>query len=285
MNYRLNRGGPPGSLEGRGVPAHQGVHHGIARLRLALRPWGALQRPDGDAPRPKRRQDTHLLALTFVLALLGSCLLHAPPIAMAQDAERLSEVSRTRDQVLESGEYQTDPPAPREPEERPEQMTLPAGLVEAILWVIGGIVVVMIAVFLYNALQNRSGFKINRDSRQASPRLVETPISDAQREQDARTLEEADALAAEGRFAEAIHLLLLVAMDRLKRELGNRLTPALTGREVLQLAPIPGAVVEPLTRMVSLSEIKHFGGRDAAAPDYAQCRDDFLAFSGLEVAS
>ena len=204
---------------------------------------------------------------------------------MAQGVDRGSEVAQGRDQVLGSGDYQTDRPAPREPEEQSEPFQLPEGLVEAILWTIAGIAVVMIALFLYNVFQNRAGLRINLDRSQPSPRLVETAASEPQRALAARTLEEADALAAEGRFTEAIHLLLLVAMDRLKRELGNRLAPALTGREVLRLAPLPKAVVDPLSRMVSLSEIKHFGGRDAAAPDYAQCRADFLVFSGIEGAS
>ena len=153
-----------------------------------------------------------------------------------------------------------------------------------ILWLIGAIVVAMILVFLVNALQNRSGFRINRDREQQEPELVETPVRAGPRAEDERTVQEADALAAEGRFTEAIHLLLLVAMDRLKQELGARVAPALTGREVLGLAPIPTTAAAPLGRMVLLSEIKHFGGRAAARRDYDQCRHDFLRFSGLDEA-
>jgi len=97
---------------------------------------------------------------------------------------------------------------------------------------------------------------------------------------DPSTLAEADRLASEGRFSEAIHLLLLVAMERLHRELGPRVARAMTGREVLRLPALPEPTVAPLTRMVSLSEINHFGGRDAAEPDYRSCRADFLRFNG-----
>ncbi len=281
MNYRLNRDDLPGSLEGLAFL----VLRGIAWLRLVPRRgramWGTLPA----ATRLRLPKERRLLVLTCALALVGIGLLAELSPVMAQGADSGSDVAQRRDQVLASGDYQTDRPTPRELEELSDPIELPEGLVEAILWTIAGIVGVMIALFLYNAFQSRAALRINRDHPQPTPRLVETPPSDPQRALAARTLEEADALAAEGRFTEAIHLLLLVAMDRLKRELGNRLTPALTGREVLRLAPIPQAVVNPLSRMVSLSEIKHFGGRDAAAPDYAQCRADFLAFSGLEGAS
>ena len=224
------------------------------------------------------------LVRRLALAMLVSFALVMPLPASAQQAIDGVAVEESRDRVLGSGDYQIDRPQPREPRDRGEPMELPAWLVEAILWVIAAIVVGMVLVFLFNVLRNRSGLKLNRDRGRQRTELVETPLRKPQSPLDDRTLEEADALAAAGRFAEAIHLLLLVAMDRLRRELGNRVAPALTSREVLDLAPIPETLAAPLTRMVSLSEIKHFGGRDAAATEYRQCRQDFLRFSGSDAA-
>lgn len=220
-----------------------------------------------------------LCGLVIAVAVCGGLI--ASNVVQAQGLSDPAKVRETRERVLNSGNYQTERPAPPEIEERGEPLRLPPWVIEAFLWTIAAILAVMVVVFLLNALQNRTGFKLKRKSNQEpSATLVETPLFDMQKAVVDRSLEEADALAAQGRFAEAIHLLLLVAMDRLRRELGARIAPALTGREVLQLAPVPPAVVEPLSRMVSLSEIKHFGGRDAAGPDYDQCRQDFLQFSG-----
>lgn len=220
------------------------------------------------------------LAFT-VLVLIGA---FAGP-GIAQQAIDDTQVQESRDLVLESGPYQTERPEPPEPELHGDPLTLPDWLIPIILLIIGAIVLAMILMFLFNLWQSRAGFKIKRNRDRQTVERVETPVSARQKAVDERTLAEADQLAAAGRFTDAIHLLLLVAMDRLKRELGNRVTPALTSREVLGEAPIPEAAVGPLTRMVSLSEIKHFGGRDAVAADYDQCRQDFLQFSGRNPAT
>ncbi|WP_420346683.1 DUF4129 domain-containing protein [Pelagibius sp.] len=218
------------------------------------------------------------LAAALMLLLVCQAFFIAP--AIPQTLEDPQAVEEARDRILNTGRYQTERPTPPEREPDREPMSIPDWLIETILWTVAAIVVVMIAVFLYNALQNLSGLRLNRDRRKEDAAVVETPLGARQRAIDTRTLEEADKLAAAGRFAEAIHLLLLVAMDRLRRELGARVAPALTSREVLRLAPVPAPAAAPLERMVSLSEIKHFGGRDATAPDYDQCRADFLRFSG-----
>lgn len=263
MNFQLN-GHSPAERQGPG----QGVPEASKqRSNLAWRQTKAMLRR------------LCLYSLMIVIAVCEGFTV--PGSVQAQGLSDPAQVRESRDRVLGAGNYQTERPEPPEVEERREPLRLPPWVIEAFLWTIAVILAVMVAVFLFNALQNRTGFKLKRKSKQQpSATLVETPLFDMQKAVVDRSLEEADALAAQGRFAEAIHLLLLVAMDRLRQELGARIAPALTGREVLQLAPVPPAVVEPLSRMVSLSEIKHFGGRNAAGPDYDQCRQDFLQFSG-----
>lgn len=222
-----------------------------------------------------------LLLAALALALSGA----AAPAVAQQAAPSPEAVAESRDRVLGGGAYQTERPQEEAP---PRREQLPPWLVKAILWTAGIVVAAMIAYFLFNLALELWGSRFSllhkRNEPAAETARVET-VAPAQREKEQRTLAEADALAAEGRFAEAIHLLLLVAMERLRGELGPRLAPAMTGREVLHLAALPGAAAEPLGRMVALSEIKHFGGREASAPDYRVCRADFLKISGLEPAS
>jgi hypothetical protein len=185
--------------------------------------------------------------------------------------------------VLNDSRYQTDRPAPEEKPLR-EPLPIPPWLVETILWaagiLVGGLVLFFLGNLVFDLLRNRTAFQRNREAPPAGGVTIEAP-SPQRRAAEQRTLDEADRLAADGRFSEAIHLLLLVAMERLRRELGPRVAPAMTSREVLRLIPIPGEVVDPLARMVAASEINHFGGRHAGAPDYRTCRDDFLRFNGL----
>lgn len=222
-----------------------------------------------------------VLRLGLALALLAAVL---PPAAGQAAVRDGAEIADSRDRVLADSRYQTARPEPEEPDET-EPLRIPPWLVDTVLWIAGIVVAAIVLYFLANLLIDllggRSLLRLKRNARPSGPAVIDTPAT-LDRETRQRSLAEADALAAEGRYAEAIHTLLLVAMDRLRRDLGPRVAPALTSREVLKLAPIPGEVEAPLKRMVTLSEIKHFGGRDASAPDYRSCRQDFVRFSGGE---
>ncbi|WP_193369532.1 DUF4129 domain-containing protein [Pelagibius marinus] len=227
------------------------------------------------------------LALCLALALAGPVLVAvatALPALAQQNLHTPGDVAASRDRVLGDSRYQTEKP---EPEVAPEvdQWTIPPWLVDTILWGLGAVVAGIILFFLFNLarelLESRLGIKRSPKVAPAEAAKVQA-VPPARREAEHRTLAEADALAAEGRFSEAIHLLLLVAMERLRRELGPRVAPAMTSREVLRLSAIPGEATAPLTRMVALSEINHFGGRSAREPEYRNCRDDFLRFNGME---
>ncbi len=239
------------------------------------------QEPDAADRRQQapRRRCGRPLSLSIALALVLCVLAPAAPVAAQQTPHSVEEIAESRDGVLSSGHYQTEKPEAEAPP-KTEPLRIPPWL----LWSAGVVVAALIAYFLFNLarelLGSRLGLKRRRKEQAAETARVET-VPPAAREAEHRTLAEADALAAEGRFSEAIHLLLLVAMERLRRELGPRVAPAMTGREILRLSPIPETASAPLTRMVALSEIKHFGGRSASEPDYRICREDFLRFNGM----
>ena len=231
---------------------------------------------------PGGRRKSRAAATLAVLLLLIS-VAAALAQAGAYDAE---EVRESRDRVLADSRYQTGPPAPEETS-KIVPFRIPPWLAETLYWGILIGVAALVLFFLVNLLvdflRDRSAFKRNRERPAEGLQRVETPLA-GPRSFDPRSLAEADQLAAEGRFGEAIHLLLLVAMDSLHRELGPRVAPAMTGREVLRLPVLPGATRAPLSRMVELSEINHFGGRRAAEPEYRDCRADFLRLGGEEPA-
>jgi len=94
-------------------------------------------------------------------------------------------------------------------------------------------------------------------------------------------LEGPERLAAAGRYAEAIHALLLETLAALSR--AARLAPSFTSREILARVGLPDPAREALAGLVLAVEVSRFGGVPAAARDYEVCLDrfhDFLASYG-----
>lgn len=82
-------------------------------------------------------------------------------------------------------------------------------------------------------------------------------------------LDDADRLAAAGRFAEAVHALLMRTIEALGRQIV--VSRALTSREILARAGLPTDARAAFADLVTAVEITHFGGRGADADDYARC--------------
>jgi len=99
----------------------------------------------------------------------------------------------------------------------------------------------------------------------------------------ARTLlAEADALAAEGRFAQAIHLLLFRSIDDIDERRPAVVRPALTSRDIAALDAIPPAPRSAFQRLVMAVERSLFGGRSLGADDWHDCRRAYEEFAFAE---
>ncbi len=86
----------------------------------------------------------------------------------------------------------------------------------------------------------------------------------------------AEALAAAGRYAEAIHLLLLETLAALST--AARLAPSLTCREIVAQAPMPPKAREALAALAQAVEVSHFGGARPTETDYGACLERFHLF-------
>lgn len=90
---------------------------------------------------------------------------------------------------------------------------------------------------------------------------------------------EADDLARQGDFAEAMHVLLLQSVGELRRRLDVSIAESLTSREILYrigLAPIERAIFADIIHRV---EISYFGGHLPGEDDYLACRRSFETLS------
>lgn len=92
-------------------------------------------------------------------------------------------------------------------------------------------------------------------------------------------LSDADALAAEGRFAEAVHLLLLRSINDIDGRLPNTVRPALTARDIAGLSRLPAAARPAFDQIARVVEGSLFGGRTVDSAAFAECRAAYEAFA------
>lgn len=95
-------------------------------------------------------------------------------------------------------------------------------------------------------------------------------------------LEDADNLAAAGRFEEAIHLLLFRSIDDLVSRRPGAVRPALTSRDIAGLEVLPGDARSAFARLAQAVERTFFGGRPADADAFGDARKDYEAFAFAE---
>jgi hypothetical protein len=182
--------------------------------------------------------------------------------ALLPAASADEEIRRRAAEVLRDGGYQTALPRP----EKPVDFHLPLGplelLLRILLWGALGVLAFLAIAWLVRHLAPAA-----RDAELAEPAdaaPVEIPIASA------------EALAAEGRWAEAIHALLLETLEALSR--AARLAPSLTSREIVDRVPLPGRARDALSGLVLAVELSRFGGSPAAEDDYRACLARFHAF-------
>lgn len=95
----------------------------------------------------------------------------------------------------------------------------------------------------------------------------------------AAPLGDAEALAARGEYAEAIHVLLLRTLDELRRRIDTSFADSLTSREIVTSLKMPRAARVALADLVTAVELTYFGGRRPARDQYVRCREHFERFA------
>lgn len=92
-------------------------------------------------------------------------------------------------------------------------------------------------------------------------------------------LSDVDALAAQGRFAEAVHLLLLRSISDIDGRLPNTVRPALTARDIAALSRLPAVARPAFARLARVVEASLFGGQAVDRETFADCRQAYEAFA------
>jgi hypothetical protein len=92
-------------------------------------------------------------------------------------------------------------------------------------------------------------------------------------------LGDADALAAAGRFEDAVHVLLLRSIEDMHRHRPRAVRPAATSRDIAGLTILPEQARGAFTAMAQLVETSLFGGRPVGAEGYDACRKAYAEFA------
>jgi hypothetical protein len=84
------------------------------------------------------------------------------------------------------------------------------------------------------------------------------------------TFDEAARLAAEGRYAEAVHALLLAAIRHFAERSRVAIQPSRTSRELVRLLPLRAEAREAFSDLVRTVELSLFGGAPVGQEEYEQ---------------
>jgi hypothetical protein len=143
-----------------------------------------------------------------------------------------------------------------------------------VLWpLVAAIGVAALALVLWRVREARRS--LDRPARAAQPSRDAAP---GRRTLRIGPLTDVEDLARQGRFGEAIHLLLLHLFAALQRRPATAPAPAHTGREVLARTRLASQAHDALAVLVTAAEKVHFGGREASREDYDACLAHYRSF-------
>nr|WP_257214911.1 hypothetical protein [Sphingomonas sp. R-74633] len=171
--------------------------------------------------------------------------------------------------------------APAKPPEVPEwtrwlgkQLSHFSPFAPTIFWIC---VAVGAAIILYLVITAIIRWLPSRDAKAEAEQDVATwrPTERAAR----ALLADAEALAAQGRYAEAVHLLLQRSLEDIQRNRPRLLRPALTSREIAGAGWMPDIVRRAFAAMAAPVERSLFGGRSLAQGDWEEARAAYGEFA------
>jgi hypothetical protein len=211
----------------------------------------------------------------------------APKAAQAAaDAEALDNgwladgelVDAAYAETMAGGELQTSLPPP-EPQVPPPQWLLDffgaigdffvwsAPVLKYVLWALAA---ALLLFLLYRFVPGFAAWADRLRARRAEEEEDVTGIAEASAAR--ARLADADALAGEGRFAEAVHMLLYRSVEDISAQRPGLVRPALTSRDISLADGLPSVARGAFARIARAVEVSLFGGRSVDAGVWAECR-------------
>lgn len=189
-----------------------------------------------------------------------------------RDAPLAERARQEASQVVQDPALQREPPAPVDtPPPEKLSMPIPGDLFLYLLLATLAVCIALAAYHLYRTYApGRRGASINSAALEVEARAIGAPAEDR-----VPDLDEIERLARAGAYADAIHLMLLRALESLRRRLGASWPKSLTSREIARRAELPATDRRALKVLVGAVEICRFGGQNANEQIYHTCLDHY----------
>jgi hypothetical protein len=201
---------------------------------------------------------------------------------LTQGAEsNASDFARAHDALLRQRDLQFDftaYQAPKPPDWLKPLLDLLASIAPVFPYIFWGGLILGGLTILFFILRELVGLRLPRFKRRPKPVSPEAEWRPT--EARARTLlEEADRLAADGRFDEAAHLILFRSIEDIDGRWPNLVRPALTSRDIAAHRGLPERARQTFSEIARVVERSFFGGAELGAADFAFCRGVYEAFA------
>lgn len=141
------------------------------------------------------------------------------------------------------------------------------------------IVVVAILAGLYMVFGESLSFRGKQKEKSSRPDVSNVPDLRPEAARARALLEDADALAAKGQFAEAVHLLLFRSIDDIQEKKGGIIGRSLTAREIGALGILPNWIREALSPIIRIVEQSFFGGQPVTETGWHEARASYETFA------
>jgi hypothetical protein len=190
------------------------------------------------------------------------------------DIQRDAPLAEHADDIAEDPSLQHEPPKHRAPPPPASSsgVPIPGEIFLSLLIAVLAIALCIVAYHLYGTYapgRRMSKKKVDQPLQVATQpiaRSADAPLPD---------LDEIERLARAGAYAEAIHLMLLRALEALRRRLGTSWAKSMTSREIARRSELPATDRTALKMLVGAVEISRFGGQSANEQIYRACLDQY----------
>ena len=165
-----------------------------------------------------------------------------------------------------------------EPPQMPDWLGGLVPVVKVLFWAAVAAIVLFVLYLIVSRLTGLRFGRRGKDEAEAAADESWRPEAAEARE----LLGEADALAAQGQYAEAAHLILFRSIEDIDDKRPDLVRPALTSRDICALEAIPPRPRSAFARIAAMVERSLFAGQPLVPDDWHDCRAAYEEFAFAE---
>ena len=138
---------------------------------------------------------------------------------------------------------------------------------------------------MYLVFNSLIAIKRSKVEPEAVEDLPEIPTYAPDAETAKVVLDDADKLAAQGKFAEAVHVILFRSIQDIEKKRPHHVKRSLTSREIATLSILCTRAQEVFAQIAKLVENSFFGGRPLGVTDYETSKSAYQQLVSENIAS